>query len=73
MMNGSGANSPSSVDDLSSPEKNEISSYENAPSPEAKGVSTVEDKLDFMYKGREAGVVYLLGHSDVHANKESWF
>ena len=72
MMNGSGAKSPS-VDALSSSGKSEISSYEDAPSSESKWVLTVEDELDFLYKGREAGVVYLLGHSDVHANKQSWF
>eukprot|EP01018_Ginkgo_biloba_P006158 Gb_11416 [translate_table: standard] len=36
-------------------------------------VASVEDELSSMHKAKEAGIVYLLGHGDVRARKDSWF
>ncbi|KAG0621682.1 hypothetical protein M758_3G040100 [Ceratodon purpureus] len=40
---------------------------------EAEHDAKTVDELIFLQKAREAGVVYVLGDSDVHAKKESWF
>ena len=34
---------------------------------------TLERELSFIRKAKESGVVYLLGHGDIRARKESWF
>lgn len=34
---------------------------------------TLEKELSFLRKAKESGVVYLLGHGDIRARKESWF
>jgi hypothetical protein len=35
--------------------------------------SLVERELFFVRKAKESGVVYLLGHGDIRARKDSWF
>ncbi|XP_010530622.1 PREDICTED: potassium transporter 13 [Tarenaya hassleriana] len=46
-------------------------------SPEPTTVSEVEQSLErelsFIHKAKESGVVYLLGHGDIRARKDSWF
>lgn len=34
---------------------------------------SLENELAFLHKAKESGVVYLLGHGDIRAKKESWF
>lgn len=34
---------------------------------------TLEQELSFLKKARESGMVYLLGHGDIRAKKDSWF
>ncbi|KAL3620932.1 Potassium transporter 7 [Castilleja foliolosa] len=34
---------------------------------------SLEKELSFLRKAKESGVVYLLGHGDIRARKESWF
>ncbi|CAN0874995.1 Potassium transporter 7 [Linum grandiflorum] len=34
---------------------------------------SLESELSFIRKAKESGVVYLLGHGDIRARKESWF
>ncbi|KAL8264785.1 hypothetical protein R6Q59_022915 [Mikania micrantha] len=34
---------------------------------------SLESELAFLHKAKESGVVYLLGHGDIRAKKESWF
>lgn len=34
---------------------------------------SLEKELSFIRKAKESGVVYLLGHGDIRARKESWF
>lgn len=34
---------------------------------------SLERELSFIHKAKESGVVYLLGHGDIRARKESWF
>lgn len=37
------------------------------------GEQSLERELSFIRKARESGVVYLLGHGDIRARKDSWF
>lgn len=37
------------------------------------GEQSLERELSFIRKARESGVVYLLGHGDIRARKNSWF
>ncbi|XP_058086095.1 potassium transporter 7 isoform X2 [Magnolia sinica] len=34
---------------------------------------SLERELSFLHKAKESGVVYLLGHGDIRARKDSWF
>lgn len=34
---------------------------------------TLERELSFIHKAKESGMVYLLGHGDIRARKDSWF
>ena len=34
---------------------------------------SLERELSFIRKAKESGVVYLLGHGDIRARKDSWF
>jgi hypothetical protein len=34
---------------------------------------SLEYELSSMHKAKESGVVYLLGHGDIRARKDSWF
>lgn len=34
---------------------------------------SLERELSFIHKAKEIGVVYLLGHGDIRARKDSWF
>ncbi|KAF5789915.1 putative potassium transporter [Helianthus annuus] len=55
-------------------------STSNEPEPEPEKMATtldpeqsLENELAFIHKAKESGVVYLLGHGDIRAKKESWF
>ncbi|GAV65370.1 K_trans domain-containing protein [Cephalotus follicularis] len=37
------------------------------------GEQSLERELSFIRKAKESGVVYLLGHGDIRARKDSWF
>lgn len=39
----------------------------------SEGEQSLERELSFIRKARESGVVYLLGHGDIRARKDSWF
>ncbi|CAA0807332.1 Potassium transporter 7 [Striga hermonthica] len=39
----------------------------------ADAEQSLEKELSFLRKAKESGVVYLLGHGDIRARKESWF
>ncbi|KAJ1434939.1 Potassium transporter [Sesbania bispinosa] len=54
--------STSEVESLGSP---------NAPVFDAE--QSLERELSFIHKAKESGVVYLLGHGDIRARKDSWF
>ncbi|KAK9073949.1 hypothetical protein SSX86_006543 [Deinandra increscens subsp. villosa] len=52
----------------------------NQPEPEPEKIQanldpeqSLENELAFLRKAKESGVVYLLGHGDIRAKKESWF
>lgn len=34
---------------------------------------SLEKELSFIHRAKESGVVYLLGHGDIRARKDSWF
>ncbi|XP_039130494.1 potassium transporter 7-like [Dioscorea cayenensis subsp. rotundata] len=56
---------PSSEASTSSPEvRDEIT---------ADASQSLERELSFLHKAKESGVVYLLGHGDIRARKDSWF
>jgi hypothetical protein len=42
-------------------------------SPAFDAEQSLERELSFIHKAKESGVVYLLGHGDIRARKESWF
>lgn len=44
---------------------------EAAPSSDPE--QSLERELSFIRKAKESGVVYLLGHGDIRARKDSWF
>ncbi|THU46974.1 hypothetical protein C4D60_Mb09t10610 [Musa balbisiana] len=39
----------------------------------ADAQQSLDRELSFIHKAKESGVVYLLGHGDIRARKESWF
>ena len=43
----------------------------NPPALDAE--QSLERELSFIHKAKESGVVYLLGHGDIRARKDSWF
>ena len=43
----------------------------NPPGLDAE--QSLERELSFIRKAKESGVVYLLGHGDIRARKDSWF
>lgn len=44
------------------------------PNPQAfDAEQSLERELYFMNKAKESGIVYLLGHGDIRARKDSWF
>ncbi|KAI4296359.1 hypothetical protein L6164_036324 [Bauhinia variegata] len=48
----------------------------NTPTMEAStsdAEQSFERELSFIHKAKESGVVYLLGHGDIRARKDSWF
>eukprot|EP00268_Persea_americana_P027321 TRINITY_DN2672_c0_g2_i2.p1 TRINITY_DN2672_c0_g2~~TRINITY_DN2672_c0_g2_i2.p1 ORF type:complete len:840 (+),score=123.85 TRINITY_DN2672_c0_g2_i2:669-3188(+) len=53
------------------------SSVEAGPSLQEPMMSeaqqTLERELSFIHKAKESGMVYLLGHGDIRARKDSWF
>ncbi|CAH1445118.1 unnamed protein product [Lactuca virosa] len=63
--------------------RNVINQYHPQPPPmeattsEASGHTdpelSLENELAFLHKAKESGVVYLMGHGDIRAKKESWF
>ncbi|XP_054777219.1 potassium transporter 7-like [Prosopis cineraria] len=52
-----------------SQEANELSSCP----PVVDAEQSLERELSFIRKAKESGVVYLLGHGDIRARKDSWF
>lgn len=59
-------------------EKNEpisqpSTSKEVKPELPADSEQSLERELSFIRKAKESGVVYLLGHGDIRARKDSWF
>ena len=54
------------------PEATTSSSYEPEKNP-SDPEQSLENELAFLHKAKESGVVYLLGHGDIRAKKESWF
>ncbi|KAK7319427.1 hypothetical protein RJT34_04148 [Clitoria ternatea] len=50
-------------------------SRQQSPSkpPVVDAEQSLERELSFIHKAKESGVVYLLGHGDIRARKESWF
>ncbi|ESR41457.1 Potassium transporter 7 [Citrus sinensis] len=59
-------------------EKNEpisqpSTSEEVKPELPADSEQSLERELSFIRKAKESGVVYLLGHGDIRARKDSWF
>ncbi|KAL0384475.1 UNVERIFIED_CONTAM: Potassium transporter 7 [Sesamum radiatum] len=56
----------------------EASTSEEKPGPSIDQITvdaeqSLEKELSFLRKAKESGVVYLLGHGDIRARKESWF
>ncbi|KAL0335120.1 UNVERIFIED_CONTAM: Potassium transporter 7 [Sesamum radiatum] len=56
----------------------EASTSEEKPEPSTDQITvdaeqSLEKELSFLRKAKESGVVYLLGHGDIRARKESWF
>lgn len=48
--------------------------HPSSPKPSALDAEQVlERELSFIRTAKESGVVYLLGHGDIRARKESWF
>ncbi|XP_062077124.1 potassium transporter 7-like [Humulus lupulus] len=41
--------------------------------PPLTAEQSLERELSFIHKAKESGVVYLLGHGDIRARKDSWF
>lgn len=41
--------------------------------PPMSAEQSLERELSFIRKAKESGVVYLLGHGDIRARKDSWF
>lgn len=48
-------------------------SEEVKPELHADSEQSLERELSFIRKAKESGVVYLLGHGDIRARKDSWF
>ncbi|XP_020222401.1 potassium transporter 7 [Cajanus cajan] len=51
----------------------EVSSPVSPDSPVFDAEQSLENELSFIHKAKESGVVYLLGHGDIRARKDSWF
>ncbi|WJX22025.1 Potassium transporter 7 [Trifolium repens] len=51
----------------------EVLSPTASDSPAFDAEQSLERELSFIHKAKESGVVYLLGHGDIRARKESWF
>ncbi|XP_020277345.1 potassium transporter 7-like isoform X3 [Asparagus officinalis] len=48
-------------------------SRQDSPSAAASAEKNLERELALLYKAKEIGPVYLLGHGDIRARKDSWF
>lgn len=53
------------------PEEVQTVESSDASIPDAE--QSLERELSFIRKAKESGVVYLLGHGDIRARKDSWF
>ncbi|TKY59503.1 Potassium transporter 7 [Spatholobus suberectus] len=51
----------------------EEASTESPKPPVVDAEQSLERELSFIRKAKESGVVYLLGHGDIRARKDSWF
>ncbi|KAL2342104.1 hypothetical protein Fmac_010044 [Flemingia macrophylla] len=51
----------------------EVISPVSPDSPVFDAEQSLENELSFIHKAKESGVVYLLGHGDIRARKDSWF
>ncbi|XP_021720651.1 potassium transporter 7-like isoform X2 [Chenopodium quinoa] len=45
----------------------------DTPSDTSDPEQSLERELSFIHQAKESGVVYLLGHGDIRARKDSWF
>jgi potassium uptake protein len=59
------------VSEVSTSDK--VQSVPNIDSKLPDSEHTLEWELSFIHKAKESGVVYLLGHGDIRARKDSWF
>ncbi|RDX65232.1 Potassium transporter 7, partial [Mucuna pruriens] len=65
-----------SFKDTSNPIEASTSEVVSPVSPDPQGFDaeqSIESELSFIHKAKESGVVYLLGHGDIRARKDSWF
>ncbi|CAN8236904.1 unnamed protein product [Cochlearia groenlandica] len=59
---------------LSSGHTNHHHSFDaSSDSSKSEAEQSLERELSFIRKAQESGVVYLLGHGDIRARKDSWF
>lgn len=55
------------------PSTSEVVSPTASDHPVFDAEQSLERELSFIRKAKESGVVYLLGHGDIRARKDSWF
>lgn len=51
----------------------EVQETSSADANTSDAAQSLERELSFIRKAKESGVVYLLGHGDIRARKDSWF
>lgn len=64
--------SKSILEQSSTSEEVKLDSSSNASVSDTTDQS-LEKELSFLHRAKESGVVYLLGHGDIRARKDSWF
>ncbi|PKA52584.1 Potassium transporter 7 [Apostasia shenzhenica] len=64
----------SEYDCLAKPSSEASTSFlESRDEAVAEAGKSLESELSFIHNAKESGVVYLLGHGDIRARKDSWF
>lgn len=66
-------NKPTMEMNTSSDHTNHRPFDESSESSVSEAEQSLERELSFIHKAKESGVVYLLGHGDIRARKDSWF